>query len=54
MFFIGISDIEMPAVEPFRIGELSLSLATGPNGYTVTLKDVDVYGASNYTVNRLK
>jgi hypothetical protein len=44
----------MPSVEPFRMDELSLSLTTGPNGYKVTLRDLDIYGASNFTVTDLK
>ncbi|XP_049771549.1 circadian clock-controlled protein daywake [Schistocerca cancellata] len=50
----GIPEIEMPSVEPFRMDELSLSLTTGPNGYRVTLRDVDIYGASNFSVDRLR
>jgi hypothetical protein len=50
----GIPEIEMPSVEPFRMDELSLSLTTGPNGYKVTLRDLDIYGASNFTVSDLK
>lgn len=44
----------MPAVEPFRMDSLSLSLNTGPKGYKITLRDLDIYGASNYTVTKLK
>ncbi|XP_017780966.1 PREDICTED: uncharacterized protein LOC108565831 [Nicrophorus vespilloides] len=50
----GISEIELPPVEPFRMDELSLSLTSGPNGYKVTLSDIDVFGASNYTVTKMK
>lgn len=50
----GIPEIEMPSVEPFRMDELSLSLTTGPNGYKVTLRDLDIYGASNFSVSDLK
>ncbi|XP_075236227.1 juvenile hormone binding protein 1 [Lycorma delicatula] len=50
----GIPEIEMPPVEPFRIDSLSLALTTGPNGYKITLRDVDIYGASNYTISKLK
>ncbi|XP_022912716.1 protein takeout-like isoform X1 [Onthophagus taurus] len=50
----GIKEIELPSVEPFRMEELSLSLTTGPNGYKVTLSDIDIYGASNFTVKTLK
>lgn len=44
----------MPAVEPFRMDSLSLSLNTGPKGYKITLRDLDIYGASNFTVTKLK
>ncbi|XP_063224580.1 uncharacterized protein LOC134532149 [Bacillus rossius redtenbacheri] len=50
----GIPEIEMPAVEPFRMEELSLALTTGPNGYRITLKDIDIHGVSNFTVTRLR
>lgn len=50
----GIKEIELPSVEPFRMEELSLSLTTGPNGYKVTLRDIDIYGASNFTVTKMK
>lgn len=50
----GIQEIGMPSTEPFKIDELSLSLTTGPNGYKVTLRDIDVFGVSNFTVSSLK
>lgn len=49
----GIKEIELPSVEPFLMEELTLSLTSGPNGYKVSLKDIDVYGASNFTVEKL-
>lgn len=50
----GIPEINLPAAEPFRLNELSLSLTTGPNGYRVHLRDIDLYGASNFSVSRLR
>ncbi|XP_018574767.1 uncharacterized protein LOC108913665 [Anoplophora glabripennis] len=50
----GIPDIALPSVEPFIMEELSLSLTTGPNGYKVSLKDIDIFGASNFTMSKLK
>ncbi|KAK9888488.1 hypothetical protein WA026_000739 [Henosepilachna vigintioctopunctata] len=50
----GIPEIELPSVEPFRMEELSLSLTTGPNGYKVSLLDIDIFGASNFTVKKMK
>lgn len=49
----GIKEIELPSVEPFRMDELSLSLTDGPNGYKVSLSDIDIYGASNFTVKKI-
>lgn len=46
----GIPEIELPPVEPFRIEELSLSLTGGPNGYKIRLQEMDILGASNFTV----
>ncbi|CAA9998701.1 unnamed protein product [Nesidiocoris tenuis] len=34
--------------------DLSLALTSGPNGYKIVLRDLDIYGASNFTVNKLK
>ncbi|KAJ1528464.1 hypothetical protein ONE63_006875 [Megalurothrips usitatus] len=50
----GIPEIELPPCEPFRLNELSLALTTGPNGYRINLKDIDLYGSSNFTVSRLR
>ncbi|CAH0558265.1 unnamed protein product [Brassicogethes aeneus] len=50
----GIQEIELPSVEPFKMEELSLSLTGGPNGYKVSLKDIDIFGASNFTVQKIK
>ncbi|XP_011498697.1 PREDICTED: protein takeout-like [Ceratosolen solmsi marchali] len=50
----GIPEIELPAVEPFRMDELKLSLTGGTNGYTVRLRELLVRGASNYTVDDIK
>ncbi|KAG8235711.1 hypothetical protein J437_LFUL015815 [Ladona fulva] len=47
----GIPEIEMPSVEPFRMDELSLSLSSGPGGYRISLKDLDIYGTSNFTAH---
>ncbi|KAL1140597.1 hypothetical protein AAG570_000527, partial [Ranatra chinensis] len=50
----GIPEIQMPTVEPFRMDDLSLALTSGPNGYKITLKEMDIYGSSNFTVSKLK
>ncbi|CAH0393933.1 unnamed protein product [Bemisia tabaci] len=50
----GIPDIQLPSVEPFRMEPFSLALATGPDGYKITLRDIDLRGASNFTITKLK
>jgi hypothetical protein len=50
----GIPEIELPPVEPFLMDELSLSLSTGPKGYKITLKDLEIYGATNFTLRKIK
>ncbi|KAH1013685.1 protein takeout isoform X2 [Dendroctonus ponderosae] len=50
----GIKEIELPSVEPFLMDELSLSLTGGPNGYTISLKEMMIYGASNFSMSKLK
>ncbi|XP_026673224.1 circadian clock-controlled protein [Ceratina calcarata] len=51
---VGIPEIELPSVEPFRMDELTLSLTGGINGYKVQLRELFVKGASNYTVDDIK
>lgn len=50
----GIPEIKMPSVEPFVMDSLSLQLTGGPQGYRINLKNMQVYGASNFTVKALK
>lgn len=49
----GIKEIALPPVEPFSMEELALSLTSSKDGYKVSLKDIKVYGASNFTVQKL-
>lgn len=44
----------MPPVEPFIMDSLSLQLTGGPQGYRVSLKNMEIFGASNYTVKTIK
>jgi hypothetical protein len=50
----GIPEIQMPSTEPFLMDSLSLALTGGPNGYKINLKDMEVFGASNFTVRSIK
>jgi hypothetical protein len=45
--------MQMPSVEPFVMDTLSLALTGGPNGYRINLKDMEVFGASNFTVKSI-
>jgi hypothetical protein len=49
----GIPEVQMPSVEPFIMDTLSLALTGGPNGYRINLKDMEVFGASNFTVRSI-
>ncbi|XP_062125032.1 uncharacterized protein LOC133838086 [Drosophila sulfurigaster albostrigata] len=50
----GIPEIELPPVEPFKMDSLALQLTEGPQGYKITLKNMDAYGASSYEVKSLQ
>ncbi|KAL5273048.1 hypothetical protein ACFFRR_000054 [Megaselia abdita] len=50
----GIPDIELPSVEPFKMDALALQLTGGPQGYKITLKNMEVFGASEFKVNSMK
>lgn len=45
---------QLPPVEPFKMDSLSLQLTEGPQGYKITLKNMEAFGASNYKVESLK
>jgi len=49
----GIDEIELPPVEPFRMDSLSLAITGGSNGYKITLRDIDLYGISNFSIQRI-
>ncbi|XP_058447871.1 uncharacterized protein LOC131428172 [Malaya genurostris] len=51
---MGIPDIKLPPVEPFVMDQLSLQLTGGPQGYRINLKNMEVFGASNFTVKTIK
>lgn len=52
--FIIAGFLQMPSVEPFVMDTLSLQLTDGPQGYRVNLKNMEIFGASNYTVKSIK
>lgn len=52
--FPFIPHFQLPSVEPFIMDTLSLQLTGGPQGYRINLKNMEVFGASNFTVKALK
>ncbi|XP_055606960.1 uncharacterized protein LOC129757021 [Uranotaenia lowii] len=50
----GIPEIKLPSVEPFVMDQLSLQLTGGPQGYRINLKNMEVFGASNFSVKSIK
>lgn len=42
--------LQLPAVEPFKMDSLSLQLTDGPQGYKITLRNMDIYGVSDFEV----
>lgn len=44
----------MESMEPLIVDHLQLQLTGGAQGYRVHLKHVEIYGASNFTVQSLK
>ncbi|KAH8288376.1 hypothetical protein KR054_001795 [Drosophila jambulina] len=50
----GIPEIQLPSVEPFKMDTLALQLTEGPQGYKITLKNMEAFGASNFQVKSLK
>lgn len=53
LVYTGIDEIELPPVEPFRMDSLSLAITGGSNGYKITLRDIDLYGASNFSIQKI-
>lgn len=49
-----LSPSQMESVEPFIVDHLQLQLTGGTQGYRVHLKHVEIFGASNFTVQSLK
>ena len=45
---------QLPSVEPFIMDHLQLQLTGGPQGYRVHLKNMEIFGASNFTLETLK
>jgi hypothetical protein len=54
VFYKNNFALQMPSTEPFKMDILSLALTGGPNGYRINLKDMEVFGASNFTVKSIK
>uniref|UniRef100_A0A1I8NFZ8 Hemolymph juvenile hormone binding protein (JHBP) n=1 Tax=Musca domestica TaxID=7370 RepID=A0A1I8NFZ8_MUSDO len=49
----GIKELNVPAMEPLFIGDLNI-LEGGSAGINVKAKDLNIYGASNFEIKKLK
>ncbi|XP_030374362.1 uncharacterized protein LOC115623940 [Scaptodrosophila lebanonensis] len=49
----GIPEIQLNSVEPFKMDSLALQLTDGPQGYKITLKNIEAFGASNFQVKSM-
>lgn len=50
----GVPELDMPSVEPLHISDLVVSESSASNGLHITTKDIDVYGASDFSLSNLK
>lgn len=50
----GIPELDIPTIEPMRIGDLLVSENTQGNGLRITAKDIDSYGSSNFVIKSLE
>lgn len=46
--------LQMESIEPFVVDHLQLQLTGGAEGYRVHLKHVEIFGASNFTVQNMR
>jgi len=46
--FIGIKELNFPAVEPLEIPMVKLEQGTGAVNYKATLTNIKIFGLSNY------
>lgn len=49
----GISELDIPSIEPMDIGDLLISESTQNNGLRISAKDIDAYGASNFIIRNM-
>lgn len=49
----GIKELNVPAMEPLYIGDLNI-LEGGSAGINVKAKKLNIYGASNFEIKKLK
>ncbi|KAK0182280.1 hypothetical protein PV327_000433 [Microctonus hyperodae] len=51
---VGIPEIGLSIVEPFRLDKVLLTLTGGVNGYKIELTEVFIKGMSNFTIKDIK
>lgn len=50
----GIEELNVPALEPLRIADIVISRGDDGSGYRAILKDIDVFGVSDFQIKKLK
>lgn len=50
----GIPEINVPGMEPLHISDIVIANGDGPSSFRAILKNVKVYGASDFKINKLK
>jgi len=50
----GIKELNVPGLEPLRIPDIDIARGADPNTFKAILKEIDVYGASDFQLTKLK
>ncbi|XP_059609137.1 protein takeout [Phlebotomus argentipes] len=51
---VGIPELDIPRLEPIDLGDLLVAGSNTPNGLTITAKDIQSYGASDYHIKKIE
>ncbi|GAB0098496.1 uncharacterized protein DMENIID0001_142370 [Sergentomyia squamirostris] len=51
---VGIPELDIPRLEPIDLGDLLVAGSNTQNGLTITAKDIQSYGASDFTIKKIE
>lgn len=51
---VGIPELDIPRLEPIDLGDLLVAGSNTPNGLTITAKDIQSYGASDFQIRKIE